>query len=206
MTPTTSGSLPPLRIKCSTTDCSHDLHCYRHVRRRGSQTPRFGCCVECSASLVDWPRVHARRLNDVDYTFERLRTEWIRHHFWHLPFPLKAVNYARRKGRIGLHERTARVLAQAIRSPNHPRQGRQTPFNTDNPIHFAQHATATCCRRCLEEWHGIPPDTLLSPETLGYLTTLATHFLDYRLPDLSEQPVSVSRIPRPEPLSSEATR
>jgi hypothetical protein len=33
--------------------------------------------------------------------------------------------------------------------------GRQTPFR-GHPAFVAQHATATCCRGCLERWHRIP--------------------------------------------------
>lgn len=33
--------------------------------------------------------------------------------------------------------------------------GRQTPFK-GHPIFKAQHATATCCRGCLQKWHRIP--------------------------------------------------
>jgi hypothetical protein len=33
--------------------------------------------------------------------------------------------------------------------------GRQTPFK-GHPVFVAQHATATCCRSCLEKWHHIP--------------------------------------------------
>ncbi|HYG86004.1 MAG TPA: DUF4186 family protein [Azospirillum sp.] len=32
--------------------------------------------------------------------------------------------------------------------------GKQTPFR-GHPVFIAQHATATCCRFCLEKWHGI---------------------------------------------------
>jgi hypothetical protein len=32
--------------------------------------------------------------------------------------------------------------------------GKQTPFR-GHPVFVAQHATATCCRSCLEKWHGI---------------------------------------------------
>jgi hypothetical protein len=35
------------------------------------------------------------------------------------------------------------------------RDGRQTPFR-NHPVFVAQHATGTCCRKCLEKWHGIP--------------------------------------------------
>ncbi len=33
--------------------------------------------------------------------------------------------------------------------------GRQTP-REGNTIFYAQHATASCCRTCIEYWHGIP--------------------------------------------------
>ena len=33
--------------------------------------------------------------------------------------------------------------------------GKQTPFK-GHPVFVAQHATATCCRTCLEKWHRIP--------------------------------------------------
>jgi hypothetical protein len=33
--------------------------------------------------------------------------------------------------------------------------GRQTPMR-GHPVFVAQHASATCCRSCLEKWHGIP--------------------------------------------------
>jgi len=32
--------------------------------------------------------------------------------------------------------------------------GKQTPFR-GHPVFIAQHATGTCCRSCLEKWHGI---------------------------------------------------
>ena len=35
------------------------------------------------------------------------------------------------------------------------RDGKQTPFR-GHPVFVAQHATATCCRGCLEKWHRIP--------------------------------------------------
>ena len=35
------------------------------------------------------------------------------------------------------------------------RDGKQTPYR-GHPVFVAQHATATCCRTCLERWHGIP--------------------------------------------------
>jgi exodeoxyribonuclease V alpha subunit len=33
-----------------------------------------------------------------------------------------------------------------------------------HPVFIAQHATGTCCRDCLEKWHGIPKGRPLSEE------------------------------------------
>src|SRR5690348_2239928 len=41
-------------------------------------------------------------------------------------------------------------------APAHPaKDGKQTPWR-GHPVFLAQHATATCCRGCLEKWHHIP--------------------------------------------------
>jgi len=111
---------------------------------------RAGVCRECGADLIDWPRVHQCDLRDVDYTFEALKYEWIWHHFWDKALNQKAINHARRKGRRGLQVAARRHLAGAI-GPAHPfRDGFQTTMSDDAPtaIPIAQHATATCCRKC----------------------------------------------------------
>ena len=42
-----------------------------------------------------------------------------------------------------------------------PNDGKQTPRN-GHPVFVAQHATATCCRKCLEKWHYIERGTPLT--------------------------------------------
>ncbi|MEZ0238713.1 MAG: DUF4186 domain-containing protein, partial [Methylophilaceae bacterium] len=44
-----------------------------------------------------------------------------------------------------------------------PNDGKQTPFR-GHPVFVAQHATACCCRGCLEKWHRIPKGRALTPE------------------------------------------
>jgi hypothetical protein len=43
------------------------------------------------------------------------------------------------------------------------KDGKQTPMR-GHPVFIAQHATATCCRRCLAKWHGIEAGKELSVE------------------------------------------
>lgn len=42
-----------------------------------------------------------------------------------------------------------------------PNDGRQTPMK-GHPVFIAQHATACCCRGCLQKWYRIPKGTELT--------------------------------------------
>ncbi|MDQ3632430.1 MAG: DUF4186 domain-containing protein, partial [Actinomycetota bacterium] len=62
--------------------------------------------------------------------------------------------------------------------------GRQTPRETSDSAriqHYAQHATATCCRQCVEYWHAIPADDDLTDEQLRYCVDLAWEYVEQRL-------------------------
>jgi hypothetical protein len=54
--------------------------------------------------------------------------------------------------------------------------GKQTPMKK-HPVFVAQHATATCCRGCLEKWHAIPKGRELSAEEQAYLIELIGRWL-----------------------------
>jgi hypothetical protein len=47
--------------------------------------------------------------------------------------------------------------------------------------HYGQHATATCCRRCFEYWHGVPLERPLDSEHLEYATALVWRYIEERL-------------------------
>jgi hypothetical protein len=150
-------------------------------------------CKACGALLVDWTRVHKQNLGDISYTFNALKTEWIRHHFWHWPLDTVTKTYAYKKGRVGLRERVKTRIHGSIgraKASELWQDGRQTPFakkpDRMNVIYCAQHATATCCRKCVEVWHRIPLDRTLTDAEENYLAALAMQYILDRLPDLSE--------------------
>ena len=66
------------------------------------------------------------------------------------------------------------------------RDGIQTPVDKQNIIYYAQHATATCCRKCIKYWHGIPYDRALEPAEALYLQELIIKYIENRLPDLPD--------------------
>ena len=63
--------------------------------------------------------------------------------------------------------------------------GRQTG-KSGNPLFYAQHATATCCRKCIEYWHGIEQKRSLTESEIQYFAGVLKMFVDDRLPKLTE--------------------
>lgn len=192
--PAPRASLKPLKISCTSTNCEEDQHCYLATKRMVAANQR-GACRSCGARRVDWDRVHARDLADAGYTCRMLKTELIRAHFWQIAIDVRAVNYARRKGKRGLRDAAAHRIRTSVSAAQPPRDGRQTPWS-GNPLYYAQHATATCCRRCIEEWHAIPRGRALTADEVEYLTALVCRYVDERLPQLSEDGEYVPAIRR----------
>ena len=198
--PAATTGLPKLAISCTKSDCDDNLHCFRSTKKLRDQG-LGGACRDCHAQLVDWPRVHERKLDDVDHTFTELRLELIRHHFWHVDIDEQARNHALRKGRTALLGSAGGRIAKAVAAELPYRDGQQTPF-TGNVIYYAQHATASCCRTCVEYWHGIEKGRALTASEQNYLVQLVTVYIDERLPDLPEGPTKVPRrrrVPAEEP-------
>lgn len=71
--------------------------------------------------------------------------------------------YLRDRGLPAVMEHAARFVAERLAPAEPPNDGRQTPWR-GHPVFVAQHATGTCCRGCLERWHGIPRGVPLGPE------------------------------------------
>jgi len=54
--------------------------------------------------------------------------------------------------------------------------GKQTPMR-GHPVFVAQHATACCCRGCLQKWHQIPQGRALSLEEQAYVVVVLERWL-----------------------------
>ena len=57
------------------------------------------------------------------------------------------------------------------------KDGKQTPYR-GHPVFVAQHATATCCRSCLERWHGIPKGRELSTDEQAYAVDVICRWIE----------------------------
>lgn len=178
-------TLEPLKVTCTSSDCTNNLHCFRATKQMAAKN-EVGACRACGEELIDWKRLHNKDLTDAQYTVNALKYELIRHHFWHVDIDVKAVNYAKRKGLTGLRSAILARLRTSVAMADNPYDGRQTPMEgSGNPIHYAQHATASCCRQCIEYWHDIPRGRELTEEELDYLAELAFLYTQERIPGLT---------------------
>jgi hypothetical protein len=57
------------------------------------------------------------------------------------------------------------------------KDGKQTPYR-GHPVFVAQHATATCCRTCLERCHGIPKGRELSADEQTYAVDVICRWIE----------------------------
>lgn len=57
-----------------------------------------------------------------------------------------------------------------------PNDGKQTPYR-GHPVFVGQHATACCCRACLQKWHGIAAGHPLTAEEQDYLLSVLERWL-----------------------------
>ena len=80
-------------------------------------------------------------------------------------FRLSAADrkYITDKGMATIRSHAADFVRTRLAPANPPNDGRQTPMR-GHPVFKAQHATATCCRSCLEKWWKIPKGTEIPPE------------------------------------------
>ncbi len=111
--------------------------------------------------------------HDLDPLFERLERSAFRRRF-----RLRAAErrYLAQKGLDTVMAHGETFIAERL-APAEPRNdGKQTPMR-NHPIFVAQHATATCCRGCLEKWHGIPKGRELTAEEKAYVLAALRRWL-----------------------------
>lgn len=183
--------LQPLEITCKSADCHSGLHCFSQTKKMKIQN-QSGQCRYCGVNLIDWDRVHKRSLLDANYTFKALRHELWRHYYWHIDIDSKAVIHAQKKGKISIRVAAEKRIRSSVGPAQPFHDGYQTP-KSGNALYYAQHATASCCRKCIEEWHGIPRGQQLTEEQIMYLVDLIMLYLQERLPFFSEQGEKLGR-------------
>ncbi len=99
-------------------------------------------------------------MRDLDELFAALQKSDFRRSF---QLRGKDLDYLRSKGLPVVLAHAEDFIARRLAPAVIPNDGKQTPFR-GHPVFVAQHATACCCRGCLEKWHRIPAGRALTEE------------------------------------------
>lgn len=108
-----------------------------------------------------------------DELFDRLSKSEFRSRF---KLKEKDRLYLDKKGfeTIKLHARD--FIAKRIAPAEIPNDGKQTPTK-GHPVFTAQHATACCCRGCINKWHKFPKGVQLTSEQQEYLVNVIMEWI-----------------------------
>ena len=88
----------------------------------------------------------------------------------------KDLKYIDEKGLDEIEKHAYRFINERLKVYNSLKDGKQTPFK-GHPVFIAQHATATCCRGCLEKWHKINKNMDLSDKEINFIVALIMNWI-----------------------------
>ena len=111
-------------------------------------------------------------MNKYDDFFQRVKRSKFRSSF---QLRQKEKQYVREKGMDVIEKHAYDFIAGRLSVPEN--DGAQTPMK-GHPVFVAQHATATCCRGCLEKWHRIPQGYPLTPVQISYIVSILMAWIE----------------------------
>lgn len=88
----------------------------------------------------------------------------------------KEKSYIWEKGLDTIESHARDFISKRIAPAQIPNDGKQTPMR-GHPVFIAQHATATCCRGCIEKWHKIPKGEQLNSAQQEYLVSVIMEWI-----------------------------
>lgn len=88
----------------------------------------------------------------------------------------KELDYINNKGMDIIKEHAYDFINKNLGPANISNDGSQTPTH-NHPVFVARHATATCCRGCLEKWHHIKKGIELTDTEKNYVVALIMEWI-----------------------------
>jgi hypothetical protein len=112
-------------------------------------------------------------VRDIDELFAALGRSGFRSRF---RLRGREAAYLEQKGLDVVLEHAREFIRTRLAPAEPANDGRQTPMK-NHPAFIAQHATATCCRGCLETWHRIPKGRPLGEGEIDYIIAVIERWL-----------------------------
>lgn len=118
------------------------------------------------------------KLNEKQKKYLDKKLESLSHSKFRSSFHLRVYmrDYIRDKGWERIESHCRDFIEQKLAGYPILNDGRQTPMK-GHPVFMAQHATATCCRGCLEKWYHIPKNRVLEDKEKRFVVALIMEWL-----------------------------
>lgn len=107
--------------------------------------------------------------NFINYKLDSLSKSKFRASF-HLNKKMK--DYVREKGMEKIKSDAYDFINKRLAPKDIKNDGKQTPMRQVHPVFIAQHATACCCRGCLEKWYKVPKGRELTKDEIDFVVKL----------------------------------
>ena len=85
--------------------------------------------------------------------------------------------YIAEKGMDTIRSHAADFVEKRLSAEDPVNDGKQTPMR-GHPVFIAQHASACCCRSCLEKWHHIPSGKVLTAQEQTYIVDVLMDWIE----------------------------
>jgi hypothetical protein len=118
-------------------------------------------------------QVQSHRMKSPDDIFAALARSAFRRRF---SLGERERDYLRAKGLPLVLDHARDFIAKRLAPAEPANDGRQTPWR-GHPVFVAQHATATCCRSCLQKWHAIDKGRELSADEQAHIVGVIDRWL-----------------------------
>lgn len=92
----------------------------------------------------------------------------------------KDMRYLQEKGLEAIRAHAQDFIRKRLSPALPENDGKQTPLR-NHPVFVAQHATATCCRGCLQKWHSIPKGNALTDTEAEYVADVIMLWIEDQL-------------------------
>ena len=122
-------------------------------------------------------------MQDINYLLYRLSKSKCRSSF-HLKE--KDIEYIDKKGLDKIKDHAYDFIKKRLKPSIIPNDGKQTPMR-GHPVFIAEHATATCCRGCLNKWHGISKNRELTEEEVDYIVKVIMTYIKKEYKEINKK-------------------
>lgn len=130
-------------------------------------------CYKLPSAAPGYKNCRQEPMRELDELFAALTKSEFRSKF---QLRGKDLEYLHNKGLATILSHAGDFITKRLAPAFPEKDGKQTPFR-GHPVFVAQHATACCCRGCLQKWHRIAQGRPLTEDEKSYLLAVLERWL-----------------------------